>query len=301
MKNIALLFTQCKEIAMTPKEKKKVWATIVANTFNATSSTTYVRKSDLPRLNYRGLLPEVMIRSLYLTKKKYMLGIIASTIIVSGSLSAFAQESLPGDILYPVKTNVNEKIKIAFAFTPKAKAITEAVLATKRLEEVEKLTLEGKLSPHLIQQTNTSFAEHVHIFETYLAKLENKSDFKTVAKIGVFFQTRVAVHINILNEIEGNSSTSTVVDSQMIAPIKKEVLSAVVQTVIVTRKAVTKISTDSQEEVINYKNINNQHIVPLDINHKEAQKYLKELHDEVGSPVRTIENISTPLVPMIVQ
>lgn len=291
MKNIISLFTLYKDIQMTPKEKKAVWDKISASTFILINEP--VRKPILSRLYYGGLLPAIRIQNINFQRRKYAFSVFASTIIVSGSISAFAQGALPGDLLYPVKTNVNEKLIIVLAITPEDKAKTEAILATKRLEETEKLALEGKLNPTLLKQTNDAFANHVHNFEKYLTKLESKSKFVAIEKVGIFFQTRIAVHATVLKEIERNNKIDL--------PSNKEVLSVITPTVIITKKASVKITPTLKEKIIDFKNINNQHFVPLDVDTKEAEVYLKELKANTGIDTSNIETIPTPLVPTAVQ
>lgn len=55
-----------------------------------------------------------------------------------------AERSLPGDVLYPVKINVNEKVKSAVAFTPKSKAKVEEGKVIRRLDEAKALVEKGE-------------------------------------------------------------------------------------------------------------------------------------------------------------
>ena len=305
-------FTQNIEIKMTPKEKKDTWESISLRTF-LLEEKTLVRKPILSRLNYRGLLPAIKLQNTFFHKRKYAFGVIAGTLIVSGSISAFAQGALPGDLLYPVKTKVNEKLEVVLAITPEEKAETEAIQATKRLEEVEKLALKGKLTPVLVKEIGDDFDSHVRNFEKYLMQLENGSNFSSVAKIGTFFQTRIAVHIALLKK-EGGNSTKTnsfdnavlntaedTMDSHLTKTIEKKVLSAIVPTVIITKKAFLRISNHEQKEVVVYKNIRNQHIVPMNIDIKEVKNYIKMLRDDAKIPIQTNENVPTPLIATFVK
>ena len=308
MNNLPYIFIPKKENSMTAEEKKTIWMAISARTFEIEKNKqiTPVRKGVPSRLYYRGLLPTIGLRGLCSLTRGYMLGIIAGTLIVSGSVSAFAQGALPGDLLYGVKTNVNEKLQVTLAFTPQAKASIEATLASKRLEEAEKLALEGKLNPTLEQSTNKAFNTHVRKFETQLSLLERRAEYKAIAKVGIFFQTRIAVHVAVLKDIEVNNkilSSGTVirtpnsnVDSNVATLLEKKVLSAIIPTVLATNKALVIISTTTQEDTAGYKKNN----ILLNIDTNEAKEYLTKLHEDIGVPAPLLENTPAPIVPVFI-
>lgn len=293
---------------MSKEEEKTLWERISVRTFDAP-----VRKPILSRLYYGGLLPAIKIQNIHFQKKKYAFGAFASTIIISGSISAFAQAALPGDLLYLIKTNINEKLKVTLALTVEEKAEAEAILATKRLEETEALAIKGRLNPVIIKETSTAFKTHVDNFEKHLIELDKKAKFDSIKKIGVLFQTRIAVHTTILDEIEstiGNSTSSniknlnslgTTTNSFVVTDIKKEVLQSVIPTVLITKKAFVATVPVPNEEKKDYKKINNQHFVPLEIDSEEARNYLKKIQEEVGIDTTKIISIPTPLVPTVVQ
>lgn len=76
-----------------------------------------------------------------------------SLLIVIGygsSMTLAAEGALPGDILYPIKTRVNESVaRLVTATSPAAEATFETKLLEKRLEEAETLDTREKLDPEL--------------------------------------------------------------------------------------------------------------------------------------------------------
>src|SRR5438552_3912642 len=65
-------------------------------------------------------------------------GSIAALIMLASAGTALgAQNALPGDVLYPVKLHVNEKLETALASSPEAKALVSADLAERRLSEAD--------------------------------------------------------------------------------------------------------------------------------------------------------------------
>jgi hypothetical protein len=299
------------DIVMTPLEKEALWTSISSHTFlKEEVLETSVRKPILSRLYYRGLLPAISQQSASFGKKKYALSFIAGTLIVTGGLSTFAQGALPGDFLYPVKTKVTEQVQVALLTTPEEKAHAEAILATKRLEEAETLALAGRLDQTKAQQTSEEFDEHVHKFEEHLTTLQQKKEFSVIAKIGVFFQTRIAVHAAVLKDIDINSkilasgkspsSSKNVSVSRVILPLEEKALTAVIPTSIVTQKALKEIATRVHEVGTTSVGATSKSVVPLYIDRDEAKSYLLQLHENVGTPAPVLDATLAHIVPISV-
>lgn len=73
--------------------------------------------------------------------------------LVGGGVALGAERALPGDALYPIKININEKIVGALKSADE-KPGWEATLAERRLDEAEDLAARGKLD----EQTKTALA-----------------------------------------------------------------------------------------------------------------------------------------------
>ncbi len=96
-------------------------------------------------------------------------------VIGSAGTSTLASKALPGDVLYPVKTGVNEEIKTFFAFTDEAKAQVNASIAELRLKEAEKLAEDGKLDVETRTKLERGFKKRADSFEEELKKIEEKN------------------------------------------------------------------------------------------------------------------------------
>lgn len=66
--------------------------------------------------------------------------------VATGGTAYAAQQSLPGDALYPVKLHVNENVRSAFAVGANAEAELQADLLETRVEEAVALEARGELS-----------------------------------------------------------------------------------------------------------------------------------------------------------
>src|SRR3989344_9220322 len=82
----------------------------------------------------------------FIIKRKAMPIVLIIALILGGGTAYAASDTIPGDILYPVKIKVNEPVKVAFTFSTQAKAQAHADIAEERLEEAERLLAKGELT-----------------------------------------------------------------------------------------------------------------------------------------------------------
>ncbi len=145
--------------------------------------------------------------------------------MLSGAGIAFgAEEALPGDILYPVKINVNEEVRGLLKFSSKSKAEWETKRATKRLEEVERLVVKKRaVTPEVRVALKEKFNEHRKNAEIKMAIIENGGDFEAAAYINSNFEAELEAHDTILKKL-----TEDDVDSdRTLAPIALSLQNAV--------------------------------------------------------------------------
>ena len=86
-------------------------------------------------------------------------GLLVFVLAGIGTVSA-AQGALPGDLLYPVKVSVNEKVEIALAPTPAAKVEVQVRLAERRIDEARELSVRGRLDDKTAKTLTDDFDEH---------------------------------------------------------------------------------------------------------------------------------------------
>ncbi|MDB5188621.1 MAG: hypothetical protein JWM92_219 [Candidatus Nomurabacteria bacterium] len=67
-------------------------------------------------------------------------------VFIGGSVSAVANNALPGDPLYSFKVNVNEEVKGLFFNTPAAKAVFEQNRVETRINEIQTLAASNSLT-----------------------------------------------------------------------------------------------------------------------------------------------------------
>ena len=156
----------------------------------------YVSKEILERLKkQRQNILSSYVLSFY---KKPMLAIIIPIIIaISGGVSVAAENSLPGDFLFPVKVKVNEEIRSVVALTPKAKAKWEIKVVERRLEEAEKLSAEGRLKAEVSAKIEENFKAHSDRVQERIAEFKAEDR----AEVSSNFETSLNAHEAILEKL----------------------------------------------------------------------------------------------------
>ncbi len=308
MNNINSIFKEHKEVSMTQSEKESVWSMISTQAFDEEPLNIKAKKPIISVMYYNGILSILKNQGLSFVNKKYAYSVLAGALILSGSISVFAEGALPGELLYPVKTVVIEKIKVAVAITPEEKAETEAKLAAKRLEEIEKLALVGKLDTSIAEQSADAFNTHVTNLENHLKTLEQNNKLVSIAKIGLLFQTKMAVHTTILKDIEiHNRALSSVkvmsntkipiINPSIVIHVENKIIKSISPVVIATKKAI--VETYQIDDTSVTENTNKKPAVILHVDEKEAKNYLIELHDTVGIPEPIVETKIPAILPIV--
>lgn len=121
-----------------------------------------------------------------------IIGLIIA-LVMGGSVSYAAENTLPGDALYPVKVYVNENARGAIAFSDKSKAELAVELANRRLEEAGKLALRGTLDANTEASVATNVENHVKDAREKLTKLKSH-DQESASEIGSDLNSVLSAH-----------------------------------------------------------------------------------------------------------
>ncbi|MBI5469833.1 hypothetical protein HY968_00725 [Candidatus Kaiserbacteria bacterium] len=108
-----------------------------------------------------------------------------------------AESSLPGDPLYAVKTQVNEKVRGALASSETAKLDWSAQLTNRRFQEAEALAAEGRLTPETRTKIENGLAVASEDFDANLAGLgaEKAGDAEDAA---TDLDANISAHADVL-------------------------------------------------------------------------------------------------------
>lgn len=142
----------------------------------------------------------------FFTHRPLGAGILAlSLLIIAGTgTAAAAENSLPGDLLYPVKTSVTERFFDALAFGRDAQARRAASKAERRLTEAELLAVEGRLDKGRLENLLSRFERETKLFEEQVSTAaENAQD--TLADVRLRFGAAISAHALVLEKLKARA------------------------------------------------------------------------------------------------
>lgn len=114
-------------------------------------------------------------------------------LVATGAVAQAAEGALPGEALYAVKVKVNEPIRGALSFTASAKAEWEIEKLERRLEEVERLAVEGKFDNEALAEMEKSIDKHVEDHDSWKEKEEkDRENAKAIVPAPLLPQKRTA-------------------------------------------------------------------------------------------------------------
>lgn len=134
------------------------------------------------------------------------LALLLLLLVGGGTTGIVAEKSLPGDVLYPVKININENFESAVAFTAKSDAEVSVKHAAKRLAEAQKLKEKGKLSSEQSQELKDAFNAEFKLVKENVSKVRSKGDTKSADEIDSKFENNIKEHSEIAVELDVNYS-----------------------------------------------------------------------------------------------
>lgn len=123
------------------------------------------------------------------------------TLLLSGGVSYAAEGAMPGDVLYPIKINVNEEVRGLLTIQEDAKANWEARRAERRLEEAEELAVRGELRDEVRTRIAENFENHAERVHQIASRLRDNNN-PNAADIASRFETSLRVHAQILERLD---------------------------------------------------------------------------------------------------
>lgn len=115
-------------------------------------------------------------------------------------VSYAAQGALPGDLLYPIKTHVNEPVSGALASSASAKTAWAMKVAGERIKEAATLAAEGRLSSTTQQEIQTNFEEHAQQAINSIAQ-EASTSPEIGTETAVRFEAQLSEYGRILAQV----------------------------------------------------------------------------------------------------
>lgn len=130
-----------------------------------------------------------------------IVAIMLAVMLAGGGVSFAAEQSLPGDALYPVKVSVNEEVREAFTLRQEAKAEWQIRRAERRLEEAEQLSVDGKLDAETRERIEVNFEKHIVRIRERVKMFEEKNDLRSATDVSARFETALQAHADVLAKL----------------------------------------------------------------------------------------------------
>jgi hypothetical protein len=177
----------------------------------------YARFHTVREVEDNRFIGQVPQRTALLTlfKPKSMTALIIAIALVAGGGTSFAAEkAVPGDILYSIKTGVNENIRSAFAFSHEAEAKLQARLAQERLEEAETLAARGSLDAQTAARLSSDLKTHYDEASEQNMALDADGDYEASANVRASLEGNFRTYADVLTDlharIDGNDGGSLI-------------------------------------------------------------------------------------------
>jgi len=190
-----ILISEARKVTLTEKEKGVLFQQL----------NDYLDYAPLPSFalpNVRGRFSR-FLNSMF--SKRLFPAIATLLIILAGSTSVAAENSLPGDLLYGVKVGVNERLSSTLSIGIKSKAQNKVAMVSTRLEEAEKLAVREKLTPRAQAQLETNFDKNINEVTKSIATLVTKGDFASAAEISSELESSLNSHYAVLVQLSGEN------------------------------------------------------------------------------------------------
>ncbi len=128
----------------------------------------------------------------------------------------FAEYSVPGDVLYLVKTEVNESIQAQFASSPYEKIEFETKLMERRISEARVLATEGKLTEEVKTRIAETVKGHTEVVQQELSTLR-KEDAEGAALATIAFNSSLEVQSAMIEATVSSATDTAPMDSILMA------------------------------------------------------------------------------------
>lgn len=190
--NLENLFSSARRERLRDDERQRLRANLLA----------YVRAHRPP-------VPEPtrrMFGILALLRRPLPVALAVAVILASTGVASAAEQSLPGDPLYTVKINVNERVRGALALSQTSQAAWELERVERRLQEAEALAQRGDLKTaarveleRQLQLASMAVAERITVLQT-------RGENGAAAELSVSLEAAFDVHEHTIAEVKGQGT-----------------------------------------------------------------------------------------------
>ena len=158
----------------------------------------------------RRAIPSPFSINSFRNRKGLTLAVIGG-LLMSGSVSFAAENTVPGDVLFPVKIHINESVRGTMAVTPKAKAEWGLRLVERRFLEVEKLAVTPNALPKAQQVAQQNLVSYTQSVKDAIVKFEEDEDSEDAIATASGLSNVLSTHEQILSSLATNQNATALV------------------------------------------------------------------------------------------
>lgn len=245
---------EAKNISLSAEEKSEVYGRILALVEEEKGSNKNTAGSPIGSI-WVPWWKEVMARKHSVLVKA---GISALFLMLIGGTGLSAEKAVPGDLLYPVKVEVNEPLVGTLTFTSEAKARYAARQIERRLEEVVQLLADNGVPAEWQSEVEHRLTLHTASLNRRMNELEDQDRVNFINDITTRLESQVETHQRVMSEVVAEPSSkvnrlSQVVNDQLESMKKKKLESerrlAAEELELTDREKIQRSAYRSKEEV----------------------------------------------------
>lgn len=181
--------------------------------------------------------------------------VLMIALAVGGGTTYAAEGSVPGDLLYPVKLEVNESIKSGVALSNRSEAALQARLAEERLKEAEILAAEGRLTVEAANELSARVKNHYEEAEARNQAAEANGDYESSATTRASLEGTFRTYADVLNQlnvsVSGNNGASLINDISGYADTSADAQATATAEVSLELTSTISATVDRAETIVN--------------------------------------------------
>lgn len=189
------------------KQLKKEQLTKIEKQTIKNELSLFIKQNPLSNLENRAS-SRLDFFAMFKTHHRFVLAgaTLAMVLLVMSGTAYAAEESLPGDLLYPIKINVTERVRTAITKNPERLAVWETEKTERRLKEIEKITTKGNLNQERQKQLEDNLTKQVEITRARIERLENNGRNEKAEKLGADLEKSLEKYRLRIENIERKSA-----------------------------------------------------------------------------------------------
>lgn len=134
--------------------------------------------------------------------------LLVLTLMLGGGVALASEYALPGDILYPIKIGVNEKVLGFTKLSDETRAEWNIKLLSRRLEEAERLVVTNRINANVEAEFESRFNIQAERTHKGVEALASGKKLKAAAEASSEMETALRVHEDILRSLAQEKSST---------------------------------------------------------------------------------------------